>query len=393
MQLATHTEAGTERRRWPFTDPVGEQAYRSHFLQQDRRQMAIAIIVFTMFKASFAVFDVLLQSHPQAVLLLWQRFSFVLMSLLALGLLAKVREYRQYDSLILAWTLFAVASNFFTIAHRPPDHFGFLSTSPILILLFFGFFRNRLSLQLLASLLLTASDAFTLLFLRDPHALTAQIQIFATYALAIIVGLVVSWQLETTRRSHFAALTRERKLTETLRDIAYRDELTGVLNRRSFLLQAGEDWQRLNAQGRDACLLMLDLDHFKQINDALGHDAGDRALKCFANEIESSKRGNDLFGRIGGEEFALLLQDVDRQQALVLANQIVQRCRNLCAGNDKQIALSTSIGVAQIMPGDRDLAMTMKRADQALYRAKSKGRGCAELAAEQVESDADRSEA
>lgn len=382
MTISNTPQPETERRRWHFANAADERAYRAHFLTQDLRQMAIAIVVFTAFKASFAVFDIMVQTHPQAQLLLLQRFGFVLLSLLALGLLARVREAWQYDSLILGWTLLSVASNFFTIAHRPPDHFGFLSTSPILILLFFGFFRNRLPLQLLASLLLTLSDAFTLLFLREHQPMTAQVQIFATYGLAITVGLVVSWQLEATRRNHFAALTRERELTETLMDLAYRDELTGVLNRRSFLLQADETWQRLREQGRSACLLMLDLDHFKQVNDALGHEAGDRALMRFARQIDAGKRSGDLFGRIGGEEFALLMADIELDQAKRLADQMVARCRQLAAGESGEHMLSTSIGIARIAVGDRDLAATMKRADLALYRAKANGRNCAEIAAD-----------
>lgn len=242
-----------------------------------------------------------------------------------------------------------MASNFFTIAHRPPDHFGFLSTSPILIVLFFGFFRNRLPLQLLASVLLTLSDTFTLLFLRAPQPLPrADARARAERDTA---GSRVS------RRAH--RRTQSSQLSAA---------------------QAGDAWRRMHEQGRSACLLMLDLDHFKQVNDVLGHEAGDRALTRFAMQVEAGRRADDLFGRVGGEEFALFMPDIELAQAKALADQLVARCREITTGERDQNALSTSIGVAQIDPQDRDLAATMHRADLALYRAKASGRNCAMVA-------------
>src|SRR3546814_14827556 len=96
-----------------------------------------------------------------AIMLLEARFGFAGVSVISMMLFARVRSAHHYDALMLAWVLLAVLSNFFTIAHRPSGHFGFLGNSPMLILLFFVFFRNRFNLQLLSAAALTASDFFT----------------------------------------------------------------------------------------------------------------------------------------------------------------------------------------------------------------------------------------
>src|SRR3546814_2714293 len=125
---------------------------------------------------------------------------------------------------------------------------------------------------------------------------------------------------------------------------------------------------------------MLDLDHFKQINDLLGHEAGDRALVAFANLVQSSKRPNDVFGRVGGEEFALFLPEASASVAREVAARIVRECQALVPDGQPQQRLSVSIGLASINRSDSDMRATMARADKALYQAKAEGRGRTVLA-------------
>src|SRR3546814_21008564 len=99
---------------------------------------------------------------------------------------------------------------------------------------------------------------------------------------------------------------------------------------------------------------MLDLDHFKQINDLLGHEAGDRALVAFANLVQSSKRPNDVFGRVGGVEFALFLPEASASVAREVAARIVRECQALVPDGQPPKRLSVSIGLASINRSDRD---------------------------------------
>ncbi|MDP2185129.1 MAG: GGDEF domain-containing protein [Xanthomonadales bacterium] len=369
-----------------FADSAAEAGYRAHFLHQDRRDAIIAIAVFVFFKVTFSVFDLMFQTPEQVDLLLEARFGFAAVSIATMMLFARVRSARHYDALMLAWVLLAVLSNFFTIAHRPSGHFGFLGTSPMLILLLFVFFRNRFNLQLLSAAVLTASDFFTVFSLRVPLPTQTLIQTAATYALAIIIGAIVSWQLHSARRRYFATHSNERRLRARLQELAYRDELTGVLNRRSFLQEAEALWRKSAQSNRPACLLMLDLDHFKQINDTLGHEAGDRALVAFAHLVQSSKRPGDIFGRVGGEEFALFLPDASANVARDVAARIVRECQALAPDGQPQQHLSVSIGLAAVNSSDNDLRATMARADKALYQAKADGRGRTALAVDAIAS-------
>lgn len=356
-----------------FADEATELEYRRFFLEQDKRQVVVAIALYTALKASFGFIDLMLGASDSTGQVLAHRYAFVLLSLFTMVLLTRVRRPWQYDGLVFAWTLAAVLGNFYTISHRPADHFGFVSTSPLLIVLFFAFFRNRFELQSTAGVMLAATDLYTVFVLRDPRPLPVLVQICASYAIAFLVGVVVTRQLKHSRRGYYMQLERERRLADAMRELAYHDELTGVLNRRSFLLQAGSGWRRPHG-GQRSCVLLLDLDHFKRLNDSRGHEAGDEALRIFAALVQSTKRDQDIFGRIGGEEFALLLPQTGRAEAETVAGRIIDGCRSIRLGTHAD-TLSVSIGIAEVRSDDRDLAATLRRADRALYRAKDLGRG------------------
>lgn len=355
-----------------FADARLERAYRAFFLDTDKRHAMLAIGAYALLKASFAVLDLLVQTPDALPALLLVRFAFVGCCVVAMLLLARVRRHGQYEVLVFAWVALMVASTFYTASRRPPDFYGFASTSPLLILLIFGFFRNRFELQLLGALLLVAADVFTLLALREPAATPLLVQVSLSYATAMLVGVMVSRQLKVSRRQLYAGLVNERDVSEAMRELAFRDDLTGVLNRRSFLQQAGADWGE-RAAGRGGCVLLMDLDYFKRLNDRHGHDAGDQALVRFARMVGEVKRDCDLFGRVGGEEFALLLPGLTLARAEAMAQAIMDGCCALPA--EGGASLSVSIGIARIDACDADLAACLVRADRALYRAKAGGRG------------------
>lgn len=170
-------------------------------------------------------------------------------------------------------------------------------------------------------------------------------------------------------------LERHRLRHELVRR-ATTDELTGILNRRRFLERSQDEHRRLTRYA-DACgLLMLDVDHFKAINDRHGHAAGDEALRTIGAVLPSLLREQDLVGRIGGEEFALLLPHTDREGSLALAERIRRTIAQLPIRPDtgEDITLTVSIGSTQLTAADPDLETAMRRADAALYAAKAAGR-------------------
>jgi len=155
---------------------------------------------------------------------------------------------------------------------------------------------------------------------------------------------------------------------------AHRDGLTGLLNHRSFTARLAEEAERLSARGRPLGLVVVDLDHFKAVNDEHGHPVGDRVLAEAAQRIAAEARAIDSVGRIGGEEFAWLLPDASAGETLAAAERVraAMRARPFAHG----LALTASIGVCDLASAS-DAATLMERADQALYWAKAHGRDAA----------------
>jgi diguanylate cyclase (GGDEF)-like protein len=176
----------------------------------------------------------------------------------------------------------------------------------------------------------------------------------------------------------FLQLSMAKERSESVqRRAAATDELTGVASRRGFL-EEGE--QRLKTALRlclPVTLLLFDLDHFKKINDNHGHQAGDRVLQAFATRAVEVLRPGDLFGRIGGEEFAALLTNTNQASALRIAERFREAVEKIeFAEQAVPLRLSVSGGVATTLDPDCDLATLLIQADHALYDAKTAGRNC-----------------
>ncbi|MCY6371669.1 GGDEF domain-containing protein [Clostridium ganghwense] len=171
-------------------------------------------------------------------------------------------------------------------------------------------------------------------------------------------------------------LEEKNKLLEKL---ASTDSLTGIYNRRFFVELAKKELYEIKRYNKTDTLLILDVDNFKQINDEYGHMYGDKALKAFSKVCSSEIRGGDIFGRIGGEEFAIILTNTSINNAVTFA----ERLRNLVSKieievQNKKFSLTISIGITNILP-DESIYKVMSMADKALYEAKGKGRNRVEI--------------
>ncbi|KQU79453.1 diguanylate cyclase [Mesorhizobium sp. Root695] len=177
----------------------------------------------------------------------------------------------------------------------------------------------------------------------------------------------------------FFLMWKIRQLAIAQRDlsvIAATDSLTAVLNRGAFsmLVEAYLEQTRKQEQTRSGALLIIDADHFKSINDRLGHDCGDQALKLIAQAIKGQLRGGDLVGRIGGEEFGVFLPGVDPSQSWVVAESIRRRIREMdFSPGGRPCPLSVSIGGTSFT-GPITYEEIFSAADRRLYTAKSNGR-------------------
>ncbi len=156
---------------------------------------------------------------------------------------------------------------------------------------------------------------------------------------------------------------------------AQSDGMTGLSNRAHVLQLLDEQLLRLREQPRARlAVVLLDLDRFKQINDGLGHEAGDRVLCDFARQLQLSTRRGDACGRLGGEEFMLLLADVEAPQGLLIVERLLQRLREARPlAEHPMLAYSASAGLTPARPGE-SAREVYQRADRALYQAKTAGR-------------------
>jgi two-component system, cell cycle response regulator len=192
---------------------------------------------------------------------------------------------------------------------------------------------------------------------------------------------------EITPRSLERSLRYALKLGETLealRRLATRDELTGLANRREYDRMLAEEEDRARRFGQPLCLVIIDIDHFKLVNDTHGHVAGDAVLKEAALRISGAIRSVDRAARIGGEEFSLILVQTDGAAAMEVASRAIAAVSRspISAGNGLQLAVTASAGMAELPSDAANAAELFAAADRALYAAKARGRNRAIAARE-----------
>jgi diguanylate cyclase (GGDEF)-like protein len=180
----------------------------------------------------------------------------------------------------------------------------------------------------------------------------------------------------------FILLAMAKERTELRhRTAALVDPLTGIANRRSFLQDATQLAKRHSGNPRPTAVLLVDLDHFKSINDRFGHALGDRVLEIFSDTARKSLRSSDLLGRLGGEEFAAVLHDTSRDKALAVAERIRESFANAANEVDgRTVGATVSIGLAYCQEASLDVVDLLAQSDQALYFAKEHGRNRVEVA-------------
>jgi diguanylate cyclase (GGDEF)-like protein len=186
-------------------------------------------------------------------------------------------------------------------------------------------------------------------------------------AMTAIALLIIYLQEREVRREFF--------YRAQIHQLAMRDGLTGVNNRRSFFDRLEAAFVLARRHDHPLALLVFDLDHFKQINDRYGHAAGDAALLAIAQMLEQMLRRTDVIGRIGGEEFAVVLMQTELTPALLLAETVRVRMAQLqIRADDIHFTCTASIGVVELTPEDASSTALLRRADRLLYQAKQSGR-------------------
>jgi diguanylate cyclase (GGDEF)-like protein len=214
--------------------------------------------------------------------------------------------------------------------------------------------------------------------------------LLAIAALLIAVALYCVLRRAMTAEKALRAGERQQRLVaesdaRRFEFLAHHDPLTGLPNRAMFEERAREAVARAQRRGETAALLFLDLDHFKDVNDSLGHDAGDILLRAAADRLRGCVRGEDFVARIGGDEFCVLLQGLaDPREAAGVAQKAVEALARPWLIGEREVACGASVGIACTPQDGVEAAELLRLADAALYRAKEAGRGAYRFSAPHI---------
>ncbi len=172
-----------------------------------------------------------------------------------------------------------------------------------------------------------------------------------------------------------ASAIHNAQLHDKIQHLAVTDPLTGVFNRRGFFQNGQREWERSHRYRRSLSIIYMDIDEFKSINDAFGHSAGDQVLQTVVERSCRHLRQVDLMGRLGGDEFGILLPETDLPHAGSIAERIrLEVTQAPIQVKRKKLAITTTLGVTEAKPDISNLESLLARADQALYTAKQNGR-------------------
>ena len=302
------------------------------------------------------------------------RGGFILLTVLVILVLARIKRVRIFDRLVLGWLaltiIFLLATNF----TRPGNY---LATPFDIIIVFAIYVLSPLKLQTnsLLALGFSVGTLYIDLFMKngvDPVALNVAI---GAQIVVQVLGLGSALQIQSYRRKSFKAYIEEKDAKEMVAYLANIDPLTKSLTRRHFFNIAESEFMRFTRYRRPLSVLVLDADSFKAINDTHGHHAGDIVLRSLSLVALEQKRAQDTFGRLGGEEFGLILPETGLEQAKIVADRIQTVWEKTPSIMDGMLIHSTvSVGVAEAGVDDKTFDDVLRRADLRMYKAKEQGR-------------------
>jgi diguanylate cyclase (GGDEF)-like protein len=372
-----------------FKDVELEVSFRRSMQSQTTQQLRIALFVTSALFMMFILFDYFLLGLTTNFYILSSMRVTVALASLLLAVSLRFRTPTLNSSIPLNLVCFLlVTSQIFIAPLRPETVFTQITAVVAITLALYLFLPNRFRWTVSFSIYLAAG------FLLVIHALKlfelpGIIGSGLALIMANVVGMLTASRLNRLQRAQFTALLAERdtneklqkeieerqRLEKDLRHLAQTDDLTGLNNRRWFFELAEQELRHTRRMGTPLGLCMLDIDHFKAVNDLYGHAAGDQVLKIVANLCRQELRASDIIGRFGGEEFVIALPDSDLDATCITAERLRTRlAQSQLPGIFKGLSLTMTAGVTQISPAEASLEPALLRADHALYTGKSNGR-------------------
>ena len=352
-----------------------EGDYRAFHLKNDIPLSILSCLIASVSILGMLPLDMAL-FHDSPSLLAWAVFSriaYVTITIpFMIAMLNSVRV-RRFDQLACGWLIFTVGYLLIANLARPSDY----STASFAIVVPFAIYMLsplRLSTNFTLSFVFSAGILLGEYLWKDA-AMISLSGAFATQLVVHTLGFGSALQLQSYRRRSFKAYMDEKDAKEMVAYLANIDPLTKSLTRRQLFNIAESEYLRYSRYHRPLSVLVIDADHFKNINDSHGHHAGDVVLRSLSLVALEQKRTQDTFGRLGGEEFGLILPETNLAQAKTVAERIQITWEKSPVNLDGMLIHSTvSIGVAEANPGDKSFDDILRRADRMMYKAKQTGR-------------------
>jgi diguanylate cyclase len=380
--------------RAEFVDPAMEQGYQKHMQADTVRFLQISLCIWAFLEVAFGIPDWPLLGAAEGFYVLSSfRIGHACLLLWLAWQLSKTPHWAS-----LGWPVTIVAilgyPLYFIYPLYVPES-GALGFAIILLLLLsmYVFIPNRVMLTNLIALVGILAVVSSQLLQGETASAVLVTTMFLSwpallgYAAAIRINLgsrraYTLWQQsEQMNKRLEVEILHSKELEAELQRQALTDPLTGLSNRRHYEMLFKREHERCRRHGSVMTLGMIDLDHFKRINDNYGHDVGDQVLKFVAEVMQRPLRHSDILGRFGGEEFILILPDTSLQQAESIAERMRQALEDdgLIQG-DALIKITATFGLTQVRPDDVDIQDSVRRADEALYQGKRSGRNKVTLA-------------
>jgi diguanylate cyclase (GGDEF)-like protein len=353
-----------------------EGEYRAFHLKDDIRQSTFYILIAVISVVSMIGMDAVLHKDWPDLFrwMILYRLGFAFVSILIMLFIGRTVIVNMYDRLMMAWLSFVILFLLLFNFTRPAN---FLTSSYDVILPFAIYIISPL--KIFYSFALAFGFSTGILYIDyfyktgiDPATLN---MVFVAQLIVHIIGLVSSVQIQSYRRKSFRAYIQEKDAREMVAYLANIDPLTKSLTRRQFFNIGASEFLRFTRYHRHLSMLVLDADYFKNINDTYGHYTGDLVLKNLSLVILEQKRTQDTYGRLGGEEFGLLLPETNLEQAKIVAERVQTACAQTPSHVEGNVIHCTvSIGVTEANDQDQSFEDILRRADRLMYKAKEAGR-------------------
>lgn len=311
-------------------------------------------------------------------ILLGARVLFLVFSIFLIRFIQITRKEiqpKQLEIKIMLW-YFALATLLLSVDFgRPPSYIQNQSLYILVIFCYYTVIQIPLRSRILPAVFLTISGLVILFFIKDPMPIQSINMIVTLQLLTHVLGFQIAKQTLVNRIAHYSLFQQKETALKEMDQLAKHDGLTGLINRRQFDEVIDKEYQRFIRLREPFCILSLDIDHFKTINDQYGHAAGDEVLRKLSKVLHDNARSMDVVGRVGGEEFAVLCPGLKLDSGFSIGERMRKVCEEMVVLIDTNtISVSVSVGVTEVHPNDNDIEGILRRADVALYLAKTSGR-------------------